>query len=185
MFDYQAYSDRFCKENGVSVSLSFDMPEGYETAYGTYDGETNTVYVNKRLLSGAPDHEKAFYLFHELRHAMQHLSPERFGDDVNRSLPYVILYDGACYKLVNGQYLECRIEGDPAYLESLYAGLPYEKDANTYAYERARSVFGDSEALRELYRFWLPRRQISDREYEAVYRFIDRAAGTGAESADA
>ena len=94
MFDYKKYSDSYCNETGLELSLCFDMPEGYETANGTYDDGTKTVYINAKLLEAAPDFEKAFYLFHELRHATQYLKPEQFPELIRRSLQYMIQYDG-------------------------------------------------------------------------------------------
>ena len=63
----------FCKENSLAVRLSCDMPSGYETAYGTYDVTINTLFLNTKILHDAPEHEVLFYLFHELRHALQYL----------------------------------------------------------------------------------------------------------------
>ncbi len=96
MFDYKKYFDSYCNETGLELSLCFDMPEGYETANGTYDDGTKTVYINAKLLEAAPDYEKAFYLFHELRHAAQYLKPEQFPELIRRSLQYMIQYDGTC-----------------------------------------------------------------------------------------
>ena len=59
----------FC-ENGISVNISYDIPIGYETAYGTYDVTINTLFLNEAILKNAPQYEVLFYLFHELRHAM-------------------------------------------------------------------------------------------------------------------
>ena len=36
----------FCRENGISVNISYYMPIGYETAYGTYDVTINTLFLN-------------------------------------------------------------------------------------------------------------------------------------------
>ena len=68
------------------------MPAGYETANGTFDVESRTVCINADYLKEAPDYEKAFYLFHELRHVSQYLCPELFSSAVNRSIQYVIMY---------------------------------------------------------------------------------------------
>ena len=174
MFDYQSLFDEYCMENGLDLALSFDMPAGYETANGTFDVGSKTVFINADLLNDAPDHEKAYYLFHELRHAMQYLCPEQFGDILKLSLQYVIMYDGTCFKLIGGEYLECKMDGGEEYYTDLYLGQPNEVDANTFAYERARELYGDFEALRKLYEFWLPRRPVSDETYRSVYSEIDR-----------
>ena len=76
------------------------MPSGYETAYGTYDVTINTLFLNTKILHDAPEHEVLFYLFHELRHALQYLRPELFDEQIQESRFYVVLYNGVCYKLV-------------------------------------------------------------------------------------
>ena len=90
MFDYQRYFDTCCKENGLELNLCFDMPEGYENANGMFDDGQRTVYINRKGLEDRPDFEKAFYLFHELRHAAQYLFPDRFPELIRKSLQYVI-----------------------------------------------------------------------------------------------
>ena len=77
---------RFCKENSVAVTLSCDMPAGYETAYGTYDVTINTLFLNVQLLQDAQEYEVLFYLFHELRHAVQYLHPELFDPQIREIL---------------------------------------------------------------------------------------------------
>jgi Zn-dependent peptidase ImmA (M78 family) len=66
----------FCTENDLSIKLSHDMPSGYETAYGTYDVTVNTLFLNMELLKDAPEYEVLFFLFHELRHAVQYHHPQ-------------------------------------------------------------------------------------------------------------
>ena len=173
MFDYQTLFNRYCRENGFDLRLSFDMPPGYEAANGTFDAETRTVFLNAALLRGAWDHEKAFYLFHELRHAAQELCPARFSEAIRRSLRYVIQYDGVCYKKVGGEYAECKLDGGAERFTDLYLGQPHEADANAFAYVQTKALFGDSDDLRELYEFWTPRRLVSETEYDAVYAEID------------
>lgn len=173
MFDYKRYFETFCREKALDIQLSFRMLSGYETANGTFDLPTKTLFINAGYLQDLSDYKKAFYLFHELRHAEQYLFPERFGESLRRSLAYVIQYDGTCYKLVDGEYLRCKIDGSEEDLGNRYLGQPYELDANTFAYEETKKLYGDSEELRELYRFWLPKTPITEKEYEAIYAEID------------
>ncbi len=74
MSDIEIIVKNFCCENDLSVKLSYDMPSGYETAYGTYDITVNTLFLNVAILQDAPKYEVLFYLFHELRHAIDSLS---------------------------------------------------------------------------------------------------------------
>lgn len=68
------------------LSLSFQMPTGYEDANGTYDITVNTLFLNPAFLS-ADSLELPFYFLHELRHAMQYLHPEQFSKEIQCSLP--------------------------------------------------------------------------------------------------
>ena len=90
IFDYKHFFDDYCKECSLDLHLSFDMPSDYETACGTFDPASKTVFINAEHLNAKPDYEKAFFLFHELRHASQYLCPEHFGSEIHRSLRYEI-----------------------------------------------------------------------------------------------
>ncbi len=173
MFDYERYFRQYCNDNTLNLFLSFNMPAGYETAYGTFDVELKSVFINTAYLKEAPDYEKAFYLLHELRHASEHLCPELFSGAVNRSVQYVIMYDGTCYKIINGKYYECRLEGGKDFFTNIYLGQPYEVDANKYAYEQAKRIYGDSDGLNNLYESWMPTQPVSDDVYDSVYALID------------
>lgn len=134
MFDYEKHFNQYRANNKLDLGLSFNMPEGYKTANGTFDIESKTAFINAELLKEMPDYEKAFYLFHELRHSSQYLCPELFSGAVSRSLQYVIMYDGTCFKIINGKYYECKLEGGEEYFTNIYLGQPYEADANTYVH---------------------------------------------------
>ncbi len=177
MFDYTGLFEAYRRENSLDLSLSFTMPEGYETANGTFDIASKTVFINAEYLDGLPDYEKAFYFFHELRHAAQYLHPEQFSDAIVRSSRYVIMYDGTCGRLVNGQYYECRLEGDGEFFTDAYLGQPYEADANTFACERVKALYGDSEGLQKLFSSWMPRHPVTEDRYRAIYDQIDEKTG--------
>ena len=163
----------FCTETGISISLSHDMPAGYETAYGTYDVTINTLFLNVQLLQDAPEHEVLFYLFHELRHAMQYLRPESFAPQIQESRFYVVLYNGVCYKLVGNAWQEVVLEGAEDYFTRAYMSLPYELDANSFAYERVKDICGNTDELQELYAFWCPKDRMSYGEHLKLFRRID------------
>ena len=163
----------FCYENHLSTHFSTDMPEGYETANGTFDITKNTLFFNTAMLAEAPDYEMLFYLFHELRHVLQYVKPEQFSSIIQESLSYVLMYDGTCYKLINGDWAECRLEGTEEYLTKTYLGQPYELDANQFAYERVQKMLGPSEELDRLYVFWTPEAKLSDAGYRKIYHEID------------
>lgn len=72
----------FCAEHSLAVTVSHDMPEGYETAFGTYDVTENTLYLNSGLLERAPQWEVLYYVYHELRHAMQYAGRDRSSHNI-------------------------------------------------------------------------------------------------------
>ena len=173
MVDYEKHFRMYCEENSLPIKLSFDMPEGYETANGTFDPTVKTLFINKEMLQTQPEYEQMFYLFHELRHAVQYLHPERFDELVSMSRLYVIQYDGTCYKLVDGEWRECKLDGSTERFTELYLGQPYERDANDFAYEKVKALLGDFPELQELHAFWMPKKTIEDQAYEEVYGRID------------
>ena len=177
MFDYQTHFDAYCKEHGLTLRLSFEMPEGYETANGTFESETGTVCINAAMLGEYPDYERAFYLFHELRHALQYLCPGQFDELVGKSRFYAIGYDGTCCKLCGEEWKECRLDGAEEYFTEAYKGQPYEVDANNAAYEKAKELFGDTPELRALYAFWLPKKPVPPETYRELYALIDETIG--------
>ena len=63
MFDYERYFNQYCDDNKLDLILSFNMPAGYETADGTFDVESKTVFINSDYLKEAPDYEKSFLPF--------------------------------------------------------------------------------------------------------------------------
>ena len=165
----------FCEENSLAVTLSCDMPAGYETAYGTYDVTINTLFLNAQLLQDAPEHEVLFYLFHELRHAMQYLRPESFDPQIQESRFYVVLYNGVCYKLVDNAWQEVVMEGAEDYFTRAYMSLPYELDANSFAYERVKDICGNTDELQSLYSFWIPAEKMDYVELHGLFIRIDTA----------
>lgn len=173
--NYAAYFNKYCREYDLDIMLSSIMPVGYENANGTFDPVSRTVYINVSMLDVHPDYEKLFYLFHELRHASQYLHPTQFDELIIKSQRYAIMYDGVCYKLVDGEWKTCRLDGSEDFFTEMYLGQPYEMDANTFAYEQVKSLLGDSHELQALYSFWMPKASISDDVFRDIYCKIDRA----------
>lgn len=168
--------EQFIREccEGLDVNLSYDMPEGYEEAYGTFDVCCNTLFLNKKRLAKDPPYRTAFFLFHELRHAWQYKRTDQFPDEIRESIPYVILYNGICYRLQGNVGKMCKLSGDEAYFTGLYLSLPYELDANCYAYEKAVELYPDNKTeVEKLYRFFMPNPIASKEELEKTFRLID------------
>jgi len=81
-------------------SFPDDVFSGYKTAYGTYDVK---LFVNVNLLENAPVYKVLFYLYHEMRHALQYAHPEQLDKEIRESLPYVLLYNGICFRQCMGR----------------------------------------------------------------------------------
>ena len=175
MFDYQKLFAPYCREHALPLHLSAVMPVGYQNANGTFDVSSKTVFINAVRLNDAPNHEKAFFLFHELRHASQYLCPSLFSDTIRRSLQYIIQYDGTCYKQINDSYRKCKLDGSEEYFTNLYLGQPHEVDANRFAYEQTQKLYGDSAELKALFDFWMPRQPVPVETYNAVFSQIDES----------
>ena len=173
MIDFTNDINAFCKENNLTLSLSYDMPAGYASAYGTYDVTVNTIYLNRNLIQNAQAYEALYYLYHELRHAMQYCQPEQFDANIQKSIHYVILYNGVCFKLVENAWRTCTLNGSEDYFTAAYQNLAYERDANQYAYAKVKEICGDSPELQELYAFWIPKVPFPDDEYEKLFAQID------------
>ena len=144
--EWSTLVESICAERGLSVVLSWDMPQGYETANGTFDPVAKTLFLNPAVLQSAPEYETMFYLVHELRHAEQYQHPERFDAMIRVSLPYVVLYDGTCFRLRGETWQECRLDGGEERFRDAYLGFPYEVDANEFAAQRVKAFCGDSTA---------------------------------------
>lgn len=164
----------YCRENRISVSLSFEMPEGYDHAHGTYDMLQNTLFLNTGILQESMDVQAMYYLIHELRHAVQYQHPERFDAEIRKSLPYVILYNGTCFRLYEGKWHECRLEGEETYFTKAYLNLPYEKDANIHAYKMTKEKSGGSDELEKLAALWIPESGFDEEEYRKLFSRIDQ-----------
>ena len=165
----------------VTAELRFQMPAGYEAAYGLFHPEKNVLYLNLARETGPV--EQLFYLLHEFRHGVQYGHPEWFPYFLVESMRYMIQYDGTCYRVDHGQLLETKLDGEQAYFTQLYLCQPYERDANGFAF-RSLKAAGKAqgmvlEGLDELFAMWSPRFQLfsegeATAHLEEVYQRIDR-----------
>ena len=62
MSEYKKYFEAYCKEHDLELRLSSEMPVGYETANGTFDVSSRTVFINAEKLNKEPEYSKLFYL---------------------------------------------------------------------------------------------------------------------------
>jgi len=171
----EAKFEEFCRTNGISPKISYEMPVGYEDANGTYDVTLNTLFLNQAILQTLPEYERLFYLFHELRHALQYLRPEKFDLQIQRSRFYVILYNGQCYKLAENAWKDCTLQGSEDFFTRAYLSLPYELDANAFAFETVKTICGENIELRDLYAMWLPKEPMQYAQIEKIFDQIDIA----------
>lgn len=165
----------FCIENDIKTKLSFDMPNGYETAFGTYDCTNDTIYINKEILETYSPVEKIYFLYHELRHAVQYTHRELFSDEIQESLNYVILYDGTCFKLINSEWKQSKLSGEESFFLDVYKSLPYEVEANQYAYHKVIKELGDSDELFALYDLFKPKKYWEYEKLKELFLLIDQS----------
>ncbi len=177
-YDIEGLFADFVRENGLDVRLSHKLPAGYEDAFGTFDPITKTLFMDGAFLAEAADYEALYYLFHELRHAVQYQRPELVDEDVRRSAQYVIGYDGACCRLDGDRWSKCKLEGDGDYFTRAYQSQPYELDANRFACEQVTALLPERAGMIDgLAQLWLPDEPLSREELDALYRRIDAAIG--------
>ena len=173
-FDYKKYFDDYCTNSNLNCKLSFEMPDGFEDAFGMYDSCTNTVHINKDFMKDDSDYKKAFCLFHELRHAEQHSHKEAFSKLIVRALNYDICYNGLCSKFIDNEWEGQFFDGSEEYFTRLYLSQPHELDANEFAYQRTKEIFGNSIELEKMHKFWVPTDIASSQELEKMYNLIDK-----------
>ena len=120
-----------------------------------------------------------FYLFHELRHATQYLRPEMFDKRIQESRFHAVLYNRTCYKHNRNAWKKVALERSEEYFIRTYLNLPHEIDTNTFAYEQAKKLCGDTVQLRELIEFRTPKEIVNFDKMEIMFRRIDICLNTG------
>lgn len=177
MSELEQWIERFARENGLTIKLSYEMPKGREEWYCNYDVETQSLHINRARLERGRDFEAAYYLFHELRHAEQFFAPQRFDESVRKSVRYAVFYDGTCYKFENGKRRECRLAATEYDFVSLSESMPHELDAHRYACEQAILLFPQKRReILSLRDSWLPSKALSLDELNAAFEKIDKEA---------
>ena len=96
-----------------------------------------------------------------------------FSEQIQKSRIYVVLYDGTCYKLIDNEWQKCFLDGSEEYFTRVYISLPYEIDANTFAYEKTKEICGDTAELQDLYAFWMPQDKLEYAEHQKLFCRID------------
>ncbi|MCH5191220.1 MAG: hypothetical protein J1F23_03560 [Oscillospiraceae bacterium] len=173
-FDVEKLFHSFIRENNLDIQLSYIMPSGYEDAFGTFDITVKTLFLNKELLEKESEFKVLFYFYHELRHALQYIHTQKFPKPIRESINYVILYNGLCFKLVDGEWKTCRLVGNEEYFSLVYENLPYELDANLYARDMVKALLPKyTSDIESLYCSWLPQKSISSEEFSSIFRQID------------
>lgn len=55
----------------------------------------------------------------------------------------------------------------------MYMSLPYELDANAFAYEKTKEICDDTAELQELYSYWTPNDEIDYNEHKKLFCLVD------------
>jgi len=109
-----------------------------------------------------------------MRHALQYAHPEQCDKEIRESLPYVLLYNGICFRLLDNAWVECKLDGDEDYFTQAYLSFPYELDANSFAHSMVKAMLGESKELNDLYTSWLPSNKIPfDKFAELLFEITD------------
>jgi len=66
----------------------------------------------------------------------------------------------------------CTLQGSEDFFTRAYLSLPYELDANAFAFETVKTICGDTP---ELYNMWCPETPIQYSELEKIFDQIDIA----------
>lgn len=164
--------DDFVLARGMDIKLSFIAPMGYETSNGTFDICEHMLFLNFEHIKNKPEYEIVFCLFHELRHAEQYLFPEKFGSEIQKSIKYVVLYNGTCYKLLDKKWGECKMNANEWDFVQVYKSLPYELDANEFAYNETAKLFGN-EDIKKIYENTLSFPKIDYQDLKKIFKSID------------
>ena len=143
---------------GIAVELCFEMPAGFETAFGMYDPIKRISYLNLDLPDVDPV-DQLLIMLHEFRHAMQNCRQELFSPMLVKGLRYVIQYDGTCYRHSGNEFQSTRLEGEQAYYTELYLAQPHERDANEFARDCLLAARNSERFIRQIqdyFSVWSP-----------------------------
>lgn len=164
--------NEYIKNYNLQVSLSFEMPKGFENAFGMFDGIKNVLYIN--ILDRFSLERVVYTFFHELRHALQYNYPENFCKEIQITLPYVLHYDGNCYMLKNNKWLHCKIDENYNFVE-IYKSFPYELDANNFAYKQAIEYLKtcDGKEIDKIYKDFIPNKRVEINEIMKICEIIE------------
>jgi len=109
-----------------------------------------------------------------MRHALQYAHPEQLDKEIRESLPYVLLYNGICFRLLDNAWVECKLDGDEDYFTQAYLSFPYKLDANSFAHSMVKATLSESKELNDLYTSWLPNNKIPFHKLAELFKTIDK-----------
>lgn len=164
------YLDKF----KLDIKVEYNMPNGYENAFGTFDIEKNTLYLNAEKLKDAPLYKVLFFFFHELHHACEY----KYGN--SKYLNYVVLYDGTCFKLKNRKWVSGKLDLKGVDFLEVYKSFPYEIEANKFAFNETKLFLNstsDKEELEKLFKKMLPNDKLSLGKIDEILDKIDEILG--------
>lgn len=165
---------QFESEFEIKANVNFKMPNGFENAFGLFDATKNTLFINNQ--KNIPFVRFVFTFYHEFRHLLQYNKPEMFEKEINDSVRYVVHYNGSCFKLMDNHWVECKIEDEQLNFVEIYKNLPYELDANNFAFKRSKKHF-NSDQLKELdniYEKTQPSLKIENKVFQELFKKIDQ-----------
>lgn len=163
----------------MTYSVCFDMPKGYEDAWGLTQDDTKTVYMNLSVAIKNSVYDFLYYFLHEVRHSIQYSFPSLFSPLVRKSLEYVIQYDGTILYKVNNEWKQHKIIGTEDYLKEFYMSSPCEVDANEFALKTVTLLFPNI-SFDRIKEMWFPQYKYFDKAefsdmFSAIIKDIESA----------
>lgn len=101
--------------------------------------------------------------------------PDKFSKEITESLNYVVLFDGTCFKYVLNNWTKCKFDEKDEDFLNIYKSLPYEIDANKFAYLKTKQILENQylNMLEELYRKTKPKVLIPTADLKRLFNKID------------
>lgn len=130
---------------GYLDHILFIPKVGYEDAFGSYDKEDKSIFINPQYIKST-SLLCIWNLFHEVQHAVQHKDEEliRKGkllrDNVYNSFAYYFMYDGTSYRFNSKEDFIYKVKGTEEFCLELYLRNPMEIDANNKAYLNLKDI---------------------------------------------
>ena len=83
------------------------------------------------------------------------------------------MYDGTCYKLMGENWSKCKLKINDCDFMQVYKSLPYEIDANKFAYKETKKLFKNKNEIKMMYKKTLPSQKVKYNDLKNIFNLID------------